>query len=49
VPQLNDLRVQLGKNFTPVEHPEGTRFNGASGVKVLDSEFRVCPDQYTNS
>ncbi len=22
------------KAFTPVEHPEGTRFNGASGVKI---------------
>jgi len=23
------------KHSTPVEHPEGTRFNGAGGVKII--------------
>jgi len=26
--------IPQGKHFTPVEHPEGTRFNGARGVNI---------------
>jgi hypothetical protein len=28
---------RLGKNFTPVEHPEGSRFNGAGGAGKANS------------
>jgi hypothetical protein len=35
---FNGINIQRGENLTPVEHPEGLRFNGAPRYGIFDPE-----------
>jgi hypothetical protein len=40
---FNGINIQRGKNLTPVEHPEGTRFNGTGAVNLAVTEVNFTP------